>query len=64
MGEVQGRGDEQVTIDDIIYHSGLSAQGCWDQLDTYTKEAIERAIKMALGHNCTQGRDCPARKHE
>ena len=53
-----------MTIDDIIYHSGLSAQGCWDQLDTYTKEAIERALKMALGHNCTQGRDCPARKHE
>jgi hypothetical protein len=33
--------------DDILYHSGLVAQGCWDNLDSYAREAIERAIRMA-----------------
>lgn len=34
------------TIDDIIYESGLSAQGCWDEMDSYDQEAIVSAIKL------------------
>jgi hypothetical protein len=28
--------------DDQLYESGLTAQGCWDELDDYAKEAIIR----------------------
>lgn len=34
------------TIDDILYESGLVAQGCWDELDEYDREAIVTAIKL------------------
>ena len=34
------------TIDDILYESGLTAQGCWDELDGYDQEAIIQAIKL------------------
>ena len=27
-------------FDDLLYESGLTAQGCWDELDNYTKECI------------------------
>jgi hypothetical protein len=26
----------------LHYHSGLIAQGCWDELDDYDREAIQR----------------------
>jgi len=26
----------------LHYHSGLVAQGCWDELDEYDREAIQR----------------------
>jgi hypothetical protein len=28
--------------EDLLYESGLTAQGCWDSLDDYAKEAIIR----------------------
>jgi hypothetical protein len=28
--------------DDFLYQSGLTAQGCWDELDQYAKDAIIR----------------------
>ena len=28
--------------DDQLYQSGLTAQGCWDDLDQYAKDAIIR----------------------
>lgn len=34
------------TIDDILYDSGLVAQGCWDEMDSYDQEAIVTAIKL------------------
>ena len=33
-------------FDDLIYHSGLIADGCWEELDTYTQEAIERLMEL------------------
>ena len=27
-------------MDDLLYESGLTAQGCWDELDNYAKECI------------------------
>lgn len=29
-------------IEHCLYESGLTAQGCWDELDDYAKESIER----------------------
>jgi hypothetical protein len=35
-------GKEPMTdkYDDFLYQSGLTAQGCWDELDQYAKDAI------------------------
>ena len=35
-------------IDDLMYQSGLTASGCWDQLDSYDKEAIEKFGKLII----------------
>lgn len=29
-------------FEELHYHSGLVAQGCWDELDEYDREAIQR----------------------
>ena len=34
------------TIEDILYESGLTAQGSWDEMDSYDQEAIVSAIKL------------------
>jgi len=35
-------------IEHCMYESGLTAQGCWDELDDYTKEAIVRFAELLL----------------
>jgi hypothetical protein len=35
-------------IDDLLYHSGLTAQGCWDELGTYEQEAIEKFAELIV----------------
>jgi len=35
-------------IDDLMYKSGLTASGCWDQLDSYDKEAIEKFGRLII----------------
>ena len=35
-------------IEHCLYESGLTAQGCWDELDDYAKEAIERFAKLIV----------------
>jgi hypothetical protein len=37
---------ENKLIENLLYSSGLTAQGCWDQLDSYAQDAIIRAIQM------------------
>lgn len=34
--------------DDLLYDSGLIADGCWDELGTYEQEAIERLIQLTV----------------
>ena len=29
-------------LEDLMYRSGLTASGCWDQLDEYDRKAIEK----------------------
>ena len=38
--------------DDLIYKSGLIADGCWDELGTYEQEAIERLIELTVLECC------------
>jgi hypothetical protein len=35
-------------IEDLMYKSGLTASGCWDQMDSYDKEAIENFGKLII----------------
>jgi hypothetical protein len=35
-------------FDDLIYQSGLIADGCWDELGTYEQEAIERLMELIV----------------
>jgi len=39
-------------FDDLIYQSGLIADGCWDELGTYEQEAIERLIELTVRECC------------
>ena len=35
-------------IQDLMYHSGLTAQGCWDEMDDYDKQAIEKLAELIV----------------
>jgi hypothetical protein len=35
-------------IEDLLYQSGLIADGCWDELGTYEQEAIERLVNITV----------------
>lgn len=35
-------------FDDLLYSSGLTANGCWDQLDSYDRDAIMRFAQMIV----------------
>lgn len=35
-------------IENLLYESGLTAQGCWDELDQYAQEAIIRVIQLTV----------------
>ena len=41
-------------IDKLMYHAGLTAQGCWDEMDEYDRKAIEKfaelIVKECLAH--------------
>ena len=38
-------------IDKLMYHAGLTAQGCWDEMDEYDRKAIEKFAELIV-------RDC------
>ena len=33
-------------LEDLMYRAGLTAQGCWDSMDQYDREAIERFAEL------------------
>lgn len=39
---------ENLVIENLLYSAGLTAQGCWDELDEYARDAIIRVIKMTV----------------
>ena len=36
------------TIDGLMYESGLTAQGCWDEMDEYNRTAIMKFAEMII----------------
>ena len=35
-------------IEHCLYQAGLTAQGCWDELDDYAKEGIEKFAHLIV----------------
>lgn len=35
-------------IENLLYESGITAQGCWDTFDEYDKKAIMRLIHLTI----------------
>ena len=35
-------------FENCLYRAGLTAQGCWDELDEYTKTGIERFAELIV----------------
>lgn len=35
-------------IEDLMYQAGLTAQGCWDKMDDYDHQAIEKLAKLIV----------------
>ena len=35
-------------IDKLMYHAGLTAQGCWDEMDEYDRKAIETFAELIV----------------
>ena len=50
-------------IEHCLYQAGLTAQGCWDELDDYAKHGIEKFAElivrkcMSLTERCLDGND-------
>lgn len=40
-------------IEHCLYQAGLTAQGCWDELDDYAKEGIEKFAELIV-KECAQ----------
>ena len=35
-------------IEDLMYRAGLTAQGCWDEMDDYDKKSIEKFAELIV----------------
>ena len=35
-------------IEHCLYEAGLTAQGCWEDLDTYTQDGIEKFAELIV----------------
>lgn len=35
-------------INDLMYRAGLTAQGCWDSLDSYDRKAILKFAELII----------------
>lgn len=53
-------------LEDCLYQSGLTAQGCWDELDEYAKQGVEQFAQSivrecaALCYTTARGQDAEA----
>ena len=35
-------------LEDLMYRAGLTAQGCWNSMDQYDREAIEKFAELVV----------------
>ncbi len=35
-------------LENLMYRAGLTAQGCWDSMDQYDREAIEKFAELIV----------------
>ena len=35
-------------FESLMYHAGMTAQGCWDEMDSYQREAVERFAELIV----------------
>lgn len=35
-------------FESLMYHAGMTAQGCWDEMDSYQKEAVEKFANLIV----------------
>lgn len=35
-------------LEDLMYRAGLTAQGCWNSMDSYDKQAIEKFAELIV----------------
>lgn len=40
-------------FESLMYHAGMTAQGCWDEMDSYQQEAVERFAELIV-RECIQ----------
>ena len=45
-------------LEDLMYRAGLTAQGCWDSMDQYNREAIEKFAELIV-RECAELADEP-----
>ena len=45
-------------IEHCLYQAGLTAQGCWDELDDYAKEGIEKFAELLVAECAYIARQC------
>lgn len=39
-------------LEELMYHAGLTAQGCWDNMDEYNRQAILKFAQLIIAE-CT-----------
>jgi len=39
-------------IDELMYRSGLTAQGCWDNMDEYDRAAVLKFAELIVRECC------------
>jgi hypothetical protein len=47
-------------LQDLMYQAGLTAQGCWDEMDNYDHTAIEKFAKLIVRECADVIDDIPA----
>ncbi len=35
-------------VEDLMYQAGLTASGCWDEMDVYDRQAIEKLVDLIV----------------
>jgi hypothetical protein len=49
---------DSTKIDDLMYQAGLTAQGCWDEMDEYNRTAILKFAELIVRECMDVVADC------